>query len=114
MAFHKKAEFETNAQLLAGFHKALSHPARIAILETLAERRSCVCGELVDVLPLAQATVSQHLRELKDAGFIRGEIEGKFSCYCLDWDKLDEVESSFLKFFQGLREYKLEQDRSCC
>ena len=64
--------------------KVLSHPARIAILKTLARRKECICGELVDVLPLAQATISQHLKELKAAGFISGEVDGPRSCYCLN------------------------------
>ena len=69
---------------LADKLKALAHPARLEILRVLASRRRCVCGEVVDVMPLAQATVSQHLKILKDAGLIRGEIEGRNSCYCLD------------------------------
>ena len=69
---------------LAAACKALSHPARLAILETLARRGSCICGEIVQVLPLSQATVSQHLKILKEAGLIRGETDGPRSCYCLD------------------------------
>ena len=64
--------------------KALAHPARLKILDVLAARGTCVCGEIVDVLPLAQATVSQHLKILKDAGLLQGTIEGPRSCYCLD------------------------------
>ena len=71
---------------LAGLAKALGHPARLAILRVLATRQTCICGEIVDVLPLAQATVSQHLKVLKDAGLIHGETEGPRSCYCLDAD----------------------------
>ncbi len=69
---------------LAQFTKALGHPARIAILRTLAQRGECVCGEIVEALPLAQATVSQHLKVLKDAGLIQGEIDGPRVCYCVD------------------------------
>jgi ArsR family transcriptional regulator len=69
---------------LAAACKALSHPARLAILETLARRGNCICGEIVEVLPLSQATVSQHLKVLKEAGLIRGETDGPRSCYCLD------------------------------
>jgi DNA-binding transcriptional ArsR family regulator len=76
---------------LADKLKALAHPARLEILRVLAERRRCVCGELVEVMPLAQATVSQHLKILKDAGLIRGEIEGRNSCYCLDPAGVAEV-----------------------
>jgi DNA-binding transcriptional ArsR family regulator len=76
---------------LADKLKALAHPARLEILRVLASRRRCVCGEVVDVMPLAQATVSQHLKILKDAGLIRGEIEGRNSCYCLDPLRIAEV-----------------------
>jgi DNA-binding transcriptional ArsR family regulator len=69
---------------LAEFAKALGHPARVRILRLLATRNSCVCGELVDELPLAQSTVSQHLKVLKEAGLIRGEISGPRTCYCLE------------------------------
>jgi ArsR family transcriptional regulator len=74
--------------ILAEQLKALAHPARLAILRTLASRGRCVCGEVVEVMPLAQATVSQHLRVLKDAGLIQGRIEGRNSCYCLDPDAI--------------------------
>jgi ArsR family transcriptional regulator len=69
---------------LARLAKALGHPARIAILRTLIERGECICGEIVEVLPLAQATVSQHLKVLKDAGLIQGEVDGPRVCYCVD------------------------------
>ena len=69
---------------LAGRLKALGHPARLEILSVLAERGTCICGEVVEVLPLAQSTVSQHLKVLKEAGLVRGEVEGPKSCYCLD------------------------------
>jgi DNA-binding transcriptional ArsR family regulator len=72
------------ADLLAERLKALGHPARLEILRVLAVRGTCVCGEVVKVMPLAQATVSQHLKVLKGAGLIRGRIDGKNSCYCLD------------------------------
>ncbi|NNK61715.1 MAG: winged helix-turn-helix transcriptional regulator [Gemmatimonadetes bacterium] len=64
--------------------KALGHPARVAILRLLLRRDSCVCGEIVDEIPLAQSTVSQHLRQLKDAGLIRGELDPPRVCYCVD------------------------------
>jgi len=70
---------------LAEMAKALAHPARIAILRTLA-RRSCLCGQIVDVLPLAQSTVSQHLKVLKEAGWITGAIDGPRTCYALNRD----------------------------
>lgn len=73
-------EHELRAERL----KALAHPQRLAILEILASRGTCICGELVGELPIAQATVSQHLKILKEAGFVRGTVDGPRSCYCLD------------------------------
>lgn len=69
---------------LARLAKAVAHPARVRILRLLAEREACVCGELVEALPLAQSTVSQHLKVLKDAGLIRGEITSPQVCYCIE------------------------------
>ncbi len=72
---------------LAKYAKALGHPARIAILNLLKDRQTCFCGDIVDKLPISQSTVSQHLKELKDAGLIKGEIEGAAVCYCIDEKK---------------------------
>lgn len=69
---------------LATFAKALGHPARVQITRMLVRRQVCVCGDIVDVLPLAQSTVSQHLKVLKDSGLIRGEISGPRTCYCIE------------------------------
>lgn len=69
---------------LAVLAKALAHPARIQILRLLSRREACVCGDIVDELPLAQSTVSQHLKVLKDAGLIRGDIDGPRVCYCIE------------------------------
>lgn len=69
---------------LAALARALSHPARVAIVRHLAQTGSCVCGQIVDVLPLAQATVSQHLKVLKEAGFIQGDVDGPRTCYCVN------------------------------
>jgi ArsR family transcriptional regulator len=69
---------------LAQLAQALGHPARVAIIRLLKERETCICGEIVEVLPLAQSTVSQHLKVLKDAGWIQGEVDGPRVCYCLD------------------------------
>lgn len=74
---------------LASLAKALGHPARVAILRLLLRRTSCVCGEIVDELPLAQSTVSQHLKSLKEAGLIRGEVDRPRICYCVDPAGLD-------------------------
>jgi ArsR family transcriptional regulator len=79
---------------LAALARALSNPARVAIVRHLATRGSCICGQIVDVLPLAQATVSQHLKVLKDAGFVQGEVDGPRTCYC--------VNPATVKLFQSL------------
>lgn len=77
---------------LAALARAIAHPARVAILRMLIERGDCVCGGIVDTLPLAQATVSQHLKVLKEAGLIRGEIEHPRVCYCADPDAVARLE----------------------
>lgn len=77
------ADGSAAASLVAGL-EALAHPARLRILEILAARGTCICGEIVEVVPLAQSTVSQHLKVLKEAGLVRGTIDGRKSCYCLD------------------------------
>lgn len=84
MGATKASEFGVKENRLAKYAKALAHPARIAILQYLGKQQSCVCGDIVDELPLSQSTVSQHLKELKEAGLIKGEIEGVKTCYCID------------------------------
>lgn len=108
MAINKSAEFSAELIQLAELAKALSHPARIAILQTLAQKQMCICGEIVEVLPLAQATVSQHLKELKAAGLIIGEVEGKKSCYCINWEVLERMTGDMQDLFRSLLDYK------CC
>lgn len=108
MAINKSAEFSAELIQLAELAKALSHPARIAILQTLAQKQMCICGEIVEVLPLAQATVSQHLKELKAAGLITGEVEGKKSCYCINWEVLERMTGDMQDLFRALLDYK------CC
>jgi DNA-binding transcriptional ArsR family regulator len=77
----------------AALARALSHPARVAIVRHLAASGSCICGEIVDVLPLAQATVSQHLKVLKQAGFVQGEVDGPRTCYCVDPETVKRFQS---------------------
>ena len=86
-----RTESVDSAARLAAWAKALSHPARIRILQVLARRETCVCGQIVEELPLAQSTVSEHLRVLKSAGLISGRVDGPRSCYCLDRDQLRRV-----------------------
>lgn len=90
--------------------KALAHPARVAIIEFLIKRDSCVCGDIVSELPLAQPTVSQHLKELKNAGFIKGSIEGNSVCYCIDEKNWKKYEKTLNALFSN---YKLK-DSKCC
>jgi DNA-binding transcriptional ArsR family regulator len=111
MAIHKKDSFTAKEQHLAAFAKAISHPARIAILKVLARQNECICGEIVDVLPLAQSTVSQHLKELKNAGLIKGTIEGPRSCYCINWTAFEKFSSEFNGLFQHIR---LKKEEGCC
>jgi len=90
------------ADVLAARAKAIAHPARVQILRTLAQRGTCVCGQIVDVLPLAQATVSQHLKVLREAGLIKGEADGARSCYCLDPGALSATADAFSALFADL------------
>lgn len=76
---------------IAGIAKALSHPVRIKIMKILTEKKMCICGEIVDLLPLSQSTVSQHLKELKRAGLIKGEIDGPKTCYCINEKRLAQA-----------------------
>lgn len=93
MAITKATQFNKKQVRMAEFAKALAHPARIAILEILAESDMCICGDITEQLPLAQSTVSQHLKALKSAGIITGSIDGVRTCYCLDNDSIDELRS---------------------
>jgi predicted transcriptional regulator len=94
---------------LATMAKAIAHPARIAILQYLVKKNACVCGDIVDELGLAQATTSQHLKELKTAGIIQGTIEGVSVCYCIDpkiWKRYRELFSAFFK--------EVDLKQNCC
>jgi ArsR family transcriptional regulator, arsenate/arsenite/antimonite-responsive transcriptional repressor len=110
MAINKKSEFSPEDQRLADFAKVLSHPARIAILKVLAQKGMCICGEIVEVLPLAQSTVSQHLKDMKAAGLITGEVEGTKSCYCIDWDAL----KAGCDAVQAMAKDMIVAKRNCC
>jgi len=99
MGLSKTESFTAKQNRIAAVAKALAHPARVAILEFLAGQDACVCGDIVEELPLSQATVSQHLAELKRIGLIKGEIEGPRVCYCIDkkaWDEAKQLLSQFL------------------
>ena len=109
MATAKIDAFADHEVELAAWAKAVAHPARLAILRVLAVRNACICGEIVDELPLAQATVSQHLKALKQAGLITGEVEGPRVCYCLDHAALRRFRQAMESLFDGL-----ESADSCC
>jgi ArsR family transcriptional regulator, arsenate/arsenite/antimonite-responsive transcriptional repressor len=111
MAFHKKEEFGKREQELAEFAKAISHPARIAILKVLAQKNECICGEIVEMLPLAQSTVSQHLKELKTAGLIQGTVDGPRSCYCINWKAFEKFSNDLGSLFLNL---KTKNEKACC
>ncbi len=99
MGISKTEKFTEDQNNLANIAKALGHPARIAILQTLAKRNACVCGDLVDELPLSQSTISQHLAELKKVGLITGTINGPSTCYCIDqnvWNSAKTMINQFM------------------
>jgi len=94
MGVTKTNKFTENQNRKADLYKALGHPARIAIIEFLITQESCVCGDIVEQLPLSQSTISQHLKELKAVGIIKGDITGASICYCIDeevWFELDDI-----------------------
>ncbi|MBS1551786.1 MAG: winged helix-turn-helix transcriptional regulator [Bacteroidetes bacterium] len=114
MAQNKKEEFKKSEIELAEFAKAISHPARVAILKAIAAKDMCICGEIVDVLPLAQSTVSQHLKELMKAGLIQGSIDGTKSCYCINWKTFDKFASEFNSFFNKAKTKAESSRKDCC
>ncbi len=102
MGATKADNFTETQNDLATFAKALGHPARVAIIEYLVNSDKCITGEIVDVIPLAQATVSQHLKELKLAGLIKGSVEGNAVCYCIDCEKWEEFKKMLNNIFEKL------------
>lgn len=112
MAINKKDSFNPGQIALADFAKAMAHPARIAIIEVLLKKQSCICGEIVEELPLSQSTVSQHLKELKKVGLIQGEIEGVRTCYCLDLEVFEQFNVLFQTLQSNIEAYK--EKISCC
>lgn len=104
MGLTKTEEFTKAQNELALLTKALGHPARVAILQFLIKTKACVCGDIVDELPLSQSTVSQHLKELKKAGLIKGDIEGPSVCYCIDekvWNKAKKLIGELFESYEG-------------
>jgi ArsR family transcriptional regulator len=95
---------------IAKYTKALAHPARVAILNVLLKKQACICGDIVDELPLSQSTVSQHLKELKAAGLIKGTIDGVSVCYCIDEKEWSKANSSLGQLFDKMNMPKIK----CC
>jgi DNA-binding transcriptional ArsR family regulator len=110
MGISKSAHFNEQQNSLANIAKALGHPARVAIVEYLLKQKECVCGDIVSELPLAQATVSQHLKELKSAGIIKGNIEGNSICYCLNENSIAE----FISFLTNITTTISNKKNQCC
>lgn len=102
MGVTKTKDFNQEQNRMAELAKAFAHPARVAILQYLAAHQSCICGDLVEVLPLSQSTVSQHLKELKRIGIIQGSIEPPKVCYCIDEKVWGEVRMYFEKMLSAL------------
>lgn len=98
MAVSKTDVFDEPTKRMAEAFKALGHPARVEIMRLLIERGTCICGDIVDELPLAQSTVSQHLKALKQAGLIQGTIEGPAVCYCVDTEAVSRVKDQLASF----------------
>ena len=105
-----KADLFTGRQnQLALMLKALGHPARIAIVDMLLKTESCICNDIVDKLPLAQPTISQHLKELKNAGIIKGNIERNSICYCVDEKAMEILTAYFAQVSE-----KIKKQKNCC
>ncbi len=103
MGATKSIKFTVKDNRLAKYAKALAHPARIAILQLLAKKQTCICGDIVDEIPLSQSTVSQHLKELKEAGLIKGDIEGAKVCYCIDEKEWKVAQQSLNNLFDSYK-----------
>lgn len=110
MGITKSEMFTKEQNHLASVAKVLGHPARIAILEQILKSTGCICGDLVSEIGLAQPTISQHLRELKNVGLIKGNIEGTKVCYCINPKVWSETQSLMSQFFSSL----VIEDDSCC
>jgi DNA-binding transcriptional ArsR family regulator len=109
MGATKTDHFTEKQNQIAVIAKALGHPARIAIIDYLMKVDSCICGDIVNEIPLAQPTISQHLKELKNAGLIKGNIAGTSICYCID----EKALQIFLKYFKSM-EIKLQKKKTNC
>lgn len=109
MGLSKHTHFNDNQNRIAEIAKALGHPARIAILEYLAAKNTCICTDLVNELPLAQATISQHLQALKNVGLIQGNISGNSLCYCINPNTLQTLQEYLAQMLA-----QITPNDSCC
>lgn len=107
MGITKTESYTTQTLALAQLFKALGHPARVAILQFLAQQKTCICGDIVSELPLSQASISRHLFELKETGLIKGTINGTSVCYCIDAEKLPLIT-------QFINQIKSPIYQTCC
>ena len=110
MGATKTEHFTDYQNHIATISKALGHQARVAIIEYLMKVDTCICGDIVNELPLAQPTVSKHLKELKNAGLIKGSIEGNSICYCIDEKSLTKLQDYFANISDSLEKKK----NNCC
>ncbi len=110
MATTKSSEFYIKEQKIAELCKALAHPARIAIINFLIKKKECICSDVVNELPLSQSTVSQHLKELKNAGLIKGDFDGPRVCYCIDLAKWKEAKKTINLF---LSQEAIQAEKTC-
>jgi len=109
MGVSKTDHFTDKQNAIAILAKALGHPARVAIIDYLLKVNACICGDIVNELPLAQPTVSQHLKELKNAGLIKGEIEGNTICYCINEKAFNKLQTYFTNIST-----KIEKKKDTC
>jgi len=103
MGITKSQIFTEGQNDLAQFFKVLGHPARVAILQFISKQDACICNDLVEEIGLAQATISQHLKELKSIGLLKGQIEGKSMCYCINVDRWTEIQNQLNTFFNNTK-----------
>lgn len=108
MGATKSYEFTARENKIAKYAKALAHPARIAILKILLQKQACICGDIVEEIPLSQSTVSQHLKELKEAGLIKGDIDGARVCYCIDQKEWQAAQLYLNQLFDSFK------SNNCC
>ncbi len=110
MGATKTEHFTDKHNQMAQLLKALGHPARIAIVEYLLKTEGCICGDIVNELPLSQPTVSQHLKELKNAGIIQGNVEGNAICYCIDEKAIGKLQN----YFANISTKLIKKKSNCC